>query len=41
MYKTGGNVYDVVDINVNQVYNALEYNLTYYGQDTPFVLCRC
>lgn len=41
LYKTGGNVYDVVDINVNQVYNTLEYNLTYYGQDSPFVLCRC
>lgn len=40
-WKEGGNVYDVIEVNMNHVYNALEYNIESYGQNGIWELCRC
>lgn len=40
-FKTGGNVYDTVDIIVNYVYNHLAYSLTSHGQNGEFKLGYC
>jgi hypothetical protein len=42
LWKTGGNVYDVININMNCVYNSLYYTLTSSGQHASSVkLCIC
>ena len=40
-WKTGANVYDNVHVNLNCVYNVLEYSLMSYGQGTDWKLVRC
>ena len=40
-WKTGGNVYDNVKLNLNCCYNCLEYYLDSYGQDTNWKLVTC
>lgn len=40
-WKTGGNVYDVVEINMNCVYNNLRYHLEFYGDHPTWELCIC
>ena len=40
-WKTGGNVYDNVYVNLNCCYNVLEYYLESYGQGTDWKLVRC
>ena len=41
LWKTGGNVYDNVHVNLNCCYNVLEYYLESYGQGTDWKLVRC
>ena len=42
LWKIGGNMYDVVEVNINCVYNTLEYTLTCSGQHAyQFKLCVC
>ena len=40
-WKTGSNIYDNVHVNLNCVYNVLEYSLMSYGQGTDWKLVRC
>ena len=41
LYKASGNLYDVVDLSMNQCYNVVEYHISSVGQSEKFVLCRC
>lgn len=42
LWKSGGNVYDIVEVNLNNVYNVLEYRLLASGQySSLYKLCIC
>ena len=42
LWKNGGNVYDIVEVNLNNVYNSLEYRLLASGQySSSYKLCIC
>ena len=41
LWKTGGNVYDVINVNANCVYNQLRYHLEMFGDHPTATLCVC
>lgn len=41
MFKTGGNVYDTIEINANCVYGSLKYHLEFFGDHPNASLCVC
>ena len=42
LWKSGGNMYDIVEVNLNNVYNVLEYRLLASGQhSSSYKLCIC
>ena len=41
LWKTGGNVYDVINVNANCVYDSLRYHLEMFGDHPTATLCVC
>lgn len=41
LWKTGGNVYDVINVNANCVYDSLRYHLETFGDHPTATLCVC